>query len=362
MKPGSPLNEKLALEQARGRLIKDIERFHKNARQYLRAGVLESALSLPQAVSPLGTNWDALEEADEGQGDPTENNARPSDDTGTSEDALPVPEEMVIALPSNLGVDFCKTHGLRPLLTHERKLRIGQMNDALHAIRVGVGYKSYLYRHSVRTATSQRAKLRSFDDVHLANDAVLGSARLYALARAALIKLYDEEDAEDKQALASITSKYRMLAKQDLKANTAIIEHATRGVSNVHLPWFWSVDIEGDSRGSGWMKESGYSLECSPNDIQDSNTAWAVYRVVWLRAHARQTRWEEELAILPIEMACVLKSFGQIVTTWDDRYRSHTSSGHRAFASRQASLWKEMQDHASNVFANAITMYQPPNI
>ncbi|KAI1789363.1 hypothetical protein LXA43DRAFT_892969, partial [Ganoderma leucocontextum] len=331
LKLGSPLSDKLALEQAHSKLLKDIEKFHKNARQYLRSGVLESALTLPQDVSPLGMEWDALE--DGGDGIDSEQDPEPA------EDALPVPEQMVIALPSSLGPQFCKTHNLRPLVAHERKLRIGQMNDVLHAIHVGVGYKSFLYQYSVRTATSQRAKLRSFDNVHLANDAVLSSARLYTMARAALIQLYDDNEVDDKQALTSLLAKYQALAKQDLKANTAIIQQAVRGVSNVNLPRFWSVDVEDDSQGSGWMKE--------------------MYRVVWLRAHARKTRWEEEITIIPIEMECILQSFGRIQKTWDFRYNTHTLSGYRAFAARQASLWGELHSHASSIFANAIDTYQP---
>ncbi|KAI1786131.1 hypothetical protein LXA43DRAFT_1065354, partial [Ganoderma leucocontextum] len=276
VKSGSPLSDKISLEQARSKVLKDIEKFHKTARQFLRSEAHVSALSLPHDVSALGMEWDALEDSED-----RVDAAEEQDDDPTQE-MLPVPEQMVIALPSNLGSQFCKMYKLQSLVTHERKLRIGQLNDALHAICVGVGYKSFLYRHSVRTATSQRAKLRSFDDVHLANDAVLSSARLYTMARSALIKLYDDNDGEDKQALTSILAKYQPLAKQDLKANTAIIEQAVRGTSHVHLPWFWTLDVEGDSEGSGWMKE--------------------MYRVVWLRAYARKTLWEEEITILPIEM------------------------------------------------------------
>ncbi|KAI1784368.1 hypothetical protein LXA43DRAFT_901757, partial [Ganoderma leucocontextum] len=334
VKSGSPLSDKISLEQARSKVLKDIEKFHKTARQFLRSEAHVSALSLPHDVSALGMEWDALEDSED-----RVDAAEEQDDDPTQE-MLPVPEQMVIALPSNLGSQFCKMYKLQSLVTHERKLRIGQLNDALHAIRVGVGYKSFLYRHSVRTATSQRAKLRSFDDVHLANDAVLSSARLYTMARSALIKLYDDNDGEDKQALTSILAKYQPLAKQDLKANTAIIEQAVRGTSHVHLPWFWTLDVEGNSEGSGWMKE--------------------MYRVVWLRAYARKTRWEEEITILPIEMECVLQSFRKTTRTWDMRYSTHTSARHRAFAARQASLWKGMHSHASTTFANVIAMYQPP--
>ena len=42
----------------------------------------------------------------------------------------------------------------------------------------------------------------------------------------------------------------------DLKANTAIIKQGVRGVRNMHLPWFWSMDVGGDSEDSEWMAES----------------------------------------------------------------------------------------------------------
>ncbi|RDX39366.1 hypothetical protein OH76DRAFT_1324368, partial [Lentinus brumalis] len=97
--------------------------------------------------------------------------------------------------------------GLSKLLKQERQLRVGQMNDALHQVRVGVGLKSLLYR-------TEQAAL----DVQL--------------------------------------QRYQVLRKGDLKSNTALIEHSVRGVSDLHLPWFWTLSAPGESRSGSWDEES----------------------------------------------------------------------------------------------------------
>ena len=119
-----------------------------------------------------------------------------------------------------------------------------------------MGYKSFLYQHSVRAATSQRQKLRSFDEVHMADSGLMEQACIYVTSQNAAIRLYDPQNAVDSGELSDLLTRYKPLVKADLKANTALIEHATRGLSKVHLPWFWTLDVEGDLEGNQWMDES----------------------------------------------------------------------------------------------------------
>lgn len=246
------LNDKLALEQMRTNLLGDIEKYQKRATSFLTSSAMAAAFSLRPDMSALGVEWDAMDDIPESAGVERDS----SSGTGSYASASMVPERFSIALPSNLGVAFCRAHDLMGLVEKERRLRVGQMNDALHSVRVAIGYKSFLYRHGVRQATSQRQKLRSFDDVHLADEGVLSWARIYTAARTALLNLYDRTHPEDLIALQAVEKRYQPLEKRDLRANTALIEQSTRGVRHLHLAWFWSMDVQGDSQNSGWMNES----------------------------------------------------------------------------------------------------------
>ena len=283
------MEEKLALEQMRSKLLDDMARFHKIADKHVPRAVLRAALQNQPLRGEVGRAWDSIDESPEDEQDVRDDDEGPGeaetdDETGSEEgdttspgqtadaageeDAedytLPgrvvPPEQLPIALPSTLGMSVCVTHNLLALVRAERRLRVGQMNDALHRVRLGVGYKSVLYRTSVRKASSHRQKLRSFDEVHLADAEVLSNARVYTEARTSLLRLYRADDAADAQALEGL-AKYQVLEKADLKANTALVEQAVRGVSQKHLPWFWSIDVDGNSKGDGWTAESAYGFK-----------------------------------------------------------------------------------------------------
>ena len=236
----------------RAKLFKDIERFHRDSRAFLSADAMSMFLSVARDGSTLGSEWDTFE----GAGIRSQLDPAMDGDPEDTDDVPVVPERVPLFLPSTIGAARCRTLRLSKLVESERRLRIGQMNDALHAIRVGVGYKSFLYRNSVRPASSQRQKLRSFDDVHVADEGILSNARVYQVAREALIRLYDESDPSDSADLARMTARYKELSKPDLRANTAIIESSVRGLSHLHLAWFWYLDVgESISHGS-WTDES----------------------------------------------------------------------------------------------------------
>lgn len=76
----------------------------------------------------------------------------------------------------------------------------------------------------------------------------------------ALECLYDCDNPRDLLLLSSQMDRYKTIQKSDLKANTTIIEHTIRDVHNSHLAWFWSLDVQGDSRESAWMDESDLIL------------------------------------------------------------------------------------------------------
>lgn len=259
----SPAPERLTLEQMRSRLLTDITKFHRQASKFVPASVVSEAIARAPLGSPIGPGWDRLDEEETVDRETTLGSRPPSPDNDVDEgdSASPrdvsqtPPERLTICLPSHLGIDVCTTHNLNKLVEAERKLRVGQMNDALHRVRVAVGYKSVLYRTTVRHSATHRQKLRSFDDVHLVQADVLASARLYTAARESYTKLYKPGKADDDAQLAKSLEKYKVLEKADLKANTALIEHSVRGVSRAHLPWFWGLGMDAASRDEGWSGE-----------------------------------------------------------------------------------------------------------
>ena len=58
-------------------------------------------------------------------------------------------EHLIIPLPSSFGWDWCVKHGLKSLAVKEAKLRFAQANDAIHRIRLALGFKSALFRTQV---------------------------------------------------------------------------------------------------------------------------------------------------------------------------------------------------------------------
>ncbi|KAG1904983.1 uncharacterized protein F5891DRAFT_976559 [Suillus fuscotomentosus] len=49
--------------------------------------------------------------------------------------------------------------------------------------------------------------------------------------------------------------KYWPLERTELKANLAVADLNIRGQRNSMLPWFWSLDVQGDSVNNNWLNE-----------------------------------------------------------------------------------------------------------
>ena len=273
----------------RARLLDDIAKFHRQASKFIPAPVITEAIARAPQTHPIGPGWEGLEDDDESADTEEVNPGAPgptvqaplapgasqqapdapgappgpapgdpaagTSDSGGAQVAPVLAEKLAICLPSHLGIDICLAHNLDKLVKAERRLRVGQMNDALHRVRVAVGYKSVLYRTKVRHAGTHRQKLRSFDDVHLVQADVLGSARLYTYSRESYIRLFKDGNPDDDAVLEESLATYRVLEKTQIKANTALIEHSVRGVSREHVPWFWALGMEKDSHGQGWSAE-----------------------------------------------------------------------------------------------------------
>ncbi|KIK74155.1 hypothetical protein PAXRUDRAFT_20157 [Paxillus rubicundulus Ve08.2h10] len=99
-------------------------------------------------------------------------------------------DEEILPLPSNIGANQCRDHGVGHLVDDELCLQQGQANDALHNIRIDLGHWSFLYHTTVRQAKhSQQKKLRAWDAVHQVNTALNVHTVIYHQCRKVMITL-----------------------------------------------------------------------------------------------------------------------------------------------------------------------------
>ena len=155
-------------------------------------------------------------------------------------------EHISLHLPSHMGRGWCDRNSAEDLANAELRLREGQLNDSLHHIRIALGHKSYLFRNNVRPARTQRLKTRAWGEVHAIESTVQHHARVYNCARQSIVDLGAE---------ASLLDRYKALARQDLRTNTAVIAPDVRGQRNKSLPWFWTMDVRRDADVGAWMND-----------------------------------------------------------------------------------------------------------
>ena len=151
------------------------------------------------------------------------------------------PENMDLYFPSSFLLRRFPNQGEKEL-----SLRQGQANDALHLLRIALGKKSFLFRSHVRSAKSQQKKTRAWAEVAAVDGNVRQLSRVYVATRRRMITL---------GADAVVLDRYKVLRHSDLKISTAIATPNARGQRNVHMAWFWTMDMSADTDTAGWMEE-----------------------------------------------------------------------------------------------------------
>lgn len=244
----SDSKSRLNLVQARQKLRNAIAKFHKDSRTHLPSSVFVSGLDVVND-DDIGEEWYNIEDEDE--------------EDGIIDDGDPSqPEKQAIAMPSTLGYPYLKSHNLESLAEKEVTLRIGEMNDAVRAVRAGIAYKSYIYYAKVRNASSTRARLRSYDDVRLTDASTNKHVRIYVHARNALQSLFDQTKKASKKKLNKLLEKYPCITKADLKVNTTLIEPFTHGLRNLHASWIWKLGVGDGVDESQWLRDCKPHLSC----------------------------------------------------------------------------------------------------
>ncbi|KAI1783871.1 hypothetical protein LXA43DRAFT_902761, partial [Ganoderma leucocontextum] len=324
--------ERLSLAQQRQKLETAIMAFHKAGDKHLQGAISVNGVPVDDDPTDPGAVWDTLESGSEPAGV-----AAPPGSASEEEFA---PERRPIALPSTLGLPYLRARGLLDLADKERRLREGQMNDCLQGIRTAIGYKSLLYRTKVRKANSYRNKLRSFDEIRVTDDGLMKHVRAYSQARKAMERLFDDSDSdpEEVQRRHAFFERYREVQREDLRVNTAVLEQFTQGLRDIHASWIWYIEDAEGAQAAGWL-----------HDFR---------RMLWLRAYARKSRWDEEVVLLPFEMECTERFFAMYSSRWTEWAESSTTPGHRAYALREVALWRSLAEHANSAFTVARTVHE----
>lgn len=235
-----PPNELLALKERRARLQDRIDQFSARA---IAAWPINTNENLESPVQDFLHANDLLSDESEDDGD--------NDIDGwTRLEAEWAPEMATLLMPSTLGYETCQSKGLGDILLKEKKLRIGQANDALQGIRLALSRKAILFR-GLREATSKTKRNRSWDQIKSTSGSARHQVRIYLRARKALLHL---------GATSEELAKYQPLTKEQLKITAARIDPALRGTRNASLAWFWTMDIQGDCRSAKEMDECNVSF------------------------------------------------------------------------------------------------------
>lgn len=155
-------------------------------------------------------------------------------------------EKYSIAMPSSLSATIWEDRSLRKAVQAETQLRIGQCNDALQGIRMAIGKKAFIYVSDVRKAKNTKGKTKSYDAIKVAHKALQHQAQIYRSSRKALVDLGADTE---------LLQKYQMLHTSQLSTKDTFLDVTERGQKHLNLPWFWNLDVEGDSEDNARMEE-----------------------------------------------------------------------------------------------------------
>lgn len=220
------INEVQMIENKRTRLQILINAFEHQADMFL----IHDLMVEDPAISSLGD----YEEFDHTDGDATTTTTphhslrAPPDGSGMDTSNT---EDIQILLPSSLGWTWCVSHNAKSLAVKEAQLRQAQANDAIHQIRLALGFKSALFRTQVRPANTQQTKTRAWNAILNVETTLAEHARTYSMARDAYRKLRNH---------TSIAAELPPLRPEDLQIATLVLGSEQTGQRNRQQSWIWS--------------------------------------------------------------------------------------------------------------------------
>lgn len=237
-------------------------------------------------------------------------------------------KQMDIFLPSS----YPPSVQAHPLMTHavlaEKKIREGQANDALTALRTEI-ITGYELRLEKQKHSGQIHQTRTKAKVTRKRHAVNCAARTYRRARAALVSL-------------GMTPEQRRLFKQlddsHLTPFTLSNSHRKLGESRTEVSWIWedlSFVSHSDNQGMEEYLEEGEFLHIHINVAYLNAYVRPAFRVHWFRKRALRARWWEEQRLTIEEMTRTVRFFKWHKRDWEviaERYDDDGKAGRAAHA------------------------------
>ena len=259
----------------------------------------------------------------------------------------------VLTLPSNGNVS---PDTIKVEIYHRKQ----QARRQINRLRDIIADLSFQYSHVIRGSIRKTVRANAQKRIKTLHNDLVRHARIYTRCRSRLLALKCDEQ---------WLKEFRVLKRSDLQASTAILQPNIPGSSSLHLSWIWQTgrwhlfnegpDADADA---GADADATTLLECSSQFIFTilSNKP-IVKRVHWLRARALKNRWHEEVVLVTYEMQWTVRYFLHKSTTWSEAIADPSIfSGAKAYAFRQANMWKKLADVADNVFKSMPSRYLSP--
>jgi hypothetical protein len=194
----------------------------------------------------IGAEFNGIDEGEENDecSSPAEERDQVETMVGWSANASIDAEYIPLHFPSHFGHNWCSANAAKDLAEAELHLREGQLNNSLHHIQIAFGHKSFLFRHDIHLACTQRLKTCAWVKVHAVELTVQQHAWAYVHGRKAMVDL---------GASADLLDRYKVLRCQDLSVKTTVILLQVQGQQNKSLAWFWTMDVWWDTEVGEWM-------------------------------------------------------------------------------------------------------------
>jgi hypothetical protein len=156
------------------------------------------------------------------------------------------PETVKLGLPSSFPSAYLDGLGLHTLRDQELQLRRGQANDALQAIRVLIGQKSFQFTSNMRNVDPAAAVTRPREAIQALGRTISSHRRVYARCRAAMIALNMDP--------AELSAIYQEIVDADIKTDTSIQEPNLPGSARQKLSWIFTT-FQAQPTGHDFLEE-----------------------------------------------------------------------------------------------------------
>jgi hypothetical protein len=239
--PKPTMTQQLKVKCMRARLGKQIKDFCQASTAFLPS--LEELNLKTVEYETINTPEEEFVEPTTDLGDGLLDEDDVNDEEEEAEALSIIPESTILPLPSNIFSP--NRQALDTLISVERELRMGQANDALEGLRIGLANKSLLLLTDVNQSSSTKQSTRAWSSVRNSQSQILFHARSYQRAWGALQYVGRPED----------LLVYQKLEEKDLVVVKDITMAKRYGQGSETLAWFWQIGPSKDSMTKEWMEE-----------------------------------------------------------------------------------------------------------